>query len=134
MARKSAGGNYDEQAVYVISVAASLAGVHPQTLRFYERKRLIEPRRTSGNTRRYSERDVSILREIQHLTQEEGVNLAGVKIIMELEHRLETLRSQVEQAHRRVAALEADLRNQRVRTQREALVRLSDVRDIFESR
>ena len=78
-----------ERAVYIISVAAELAGVHPQTLRTYERKGLIKPSRTSGGTRRYSERDVERVRLIQELTQDEGVNLAGVLRILALEERLE---------------------------------------------
>ncbi len=77
----------DNEALYVISIAAELAGVHPQTLRVYERKGLVQPHRTEGNTRRYSEDDISRLRKIQELTQE-GVNLAGVMNIMELEERL----------------------------------------------
>ncbi len=93
----------EDRAVYIISVAAELAGVHPQTLRIYERKGLVRPKRTSGNTRRYSQRDIELLREIQELTQEQGINLAGVKMIMELETELEELR-------RRAADLEAELR------------------------
>src|SRR6266498_1786178 len=85
--RTRRGGYSEERAVYVISVAADLAGVHPQTLRIYERKGLLSPQRTSGNTRRYSERDVEQLRRIQRLTQDEGVNLAGVRLIMELQRR-----------------------------------------------
>src|SRR5205823_2304736 len=77
-----------QQSVYVISVAAELAGVHPQTLRIYERKGLLEPKRTAGNTRRYSDDDIARLRRIQQLTQQQGVNLAGVRIVMELEKRL----------------------------------------------
>ena len=73
------------QAVYVISVAAELAGVHPQTLRIYERKGLLEPGRTQGGSRRYSEADIALLRRIQDLTNE-GLNLAGVKKVLELEH------------------------------------------------
>jgi MerR family transcriptional regulator/heat shock protein HspR len=84
----------DERAVYIISVAAELAGVHPQTLRIYERKGLLAPKRTAGNTRRYSDRDIRLLRQIQDLTQESGVNLAGVKRIIELQAQLEALRSQ----------------------------------------
>ena len=80
-------GTSPSQAMYVISVAAELAGVHPQTLRVYERKGLPTPERTAGNTRRYSPRDIERLRKIQELTQE-GVNLAGVMNIMELEERL----------------------------------------------
>lgn len=88
----------DRRAVYIISVAAELAGVHPQTLRIYERKGLVRPHRTSGNTRRYSEADIDRLRRVQRLTQE-GVNLAGAKRIMALEddlHRLRQLLAQLE--------------------------------------
>jgi len=83
----------DRSAVYVISVAAELAGVHPQTLRIYERKGLVAPKRTSGNTRRYSDRDIRLLRQIQDLTQEGGINLAGVKMIIELQAQLDALRA-----------------------------------------
>src|SRR2546423_10925460 len=96
-----------ERGVYIISVAAELVGVHPQTLRIYERKGLLRPYRTAGNTRRYSERDIARLQMIQRLTQE-GVNLAGVKLIVEMENeldrlreRMQTMRSEVEQAERR---------------------------------
>jgi MerR family transcriptional regulator/heat shock protein HspR len=83
----------EERAVYIISVAAELAGVHPQTLRIYERKGLVAPKRTSGNTRRYSDRDIQLLRQIQDLTQEGGINLAGVKMIIELQAQLDALRA-----------------------------------------
>lgn len=83
------------QAVYVISVAAELAGVHPQTLRIYERKGLVEPGRTSGGSRRYSDADIELLQRIQDLTNE-GLNLAGVKRVLELEAELANLRSQLE--------------------------------------
>ena len=78
---------HDTRALFVISVAAELAGVHPQTLRIYERKGLIAPARTSGRSRRYSERDIAQLRRIQELTNE-GVGLAGVERVLELEARL----------------------------------------------
>jgi MerR family transcriptional regulator/heat shock protein HspR len=99
----------DERAVFIISVAAELAGVHPQTLRIYERKGLVRPKRTSGNTRRYSQADVDRLLEIQALT-EEGVNLAGVKRIMELRAEVSGLRRQLDDvrsqlAHRRAIAM-----------------------------
>src|SRR4051795_9699958 len=97
----------DERALYVISVAAELAGVHPQTLRIYERKGLISPARTSGRSRRYSERDIALLRRIQELTNE-GVGLAGVERILEMEARLAD-------ALDRVAALEQELANARRR-------------------
>lgn len=80
-----------DRAIYVISVAAELAGVHPQTLRIYERKGLLHPQRTAGNTRRYSDRDIALLRKIQELTNE-GINLAGVIRILELEDEIERLR------------------------------------------
>ena len=75
------------RAVYVISVAAELAGVHPQTLRIYERKGLVDPARTGGGSRRYSDADIALLQRIQELTNE-GLNLAGVKRVLDLEQRL----------------------------------------------
>jgi MerR family transcriptional regulator, heat shock protein HspR len=83
------------RAVYVISVAAELAGVHPQTLRVYERRGLVDPRRTGGGSRRYSERDLERLRHIQDLTAE-GLNLEGVRKVLMLEAELEQLRAEVE--------------------------------------
>ena len=80
------------QAVYVISVAAELAGVHPQTLRIYERKGLVDPGRTRGGSRRYSDADIALLRRIQELTNE-GLNLAGVKRVLALEAQVAELRS-----------------------------------------
>jgi MerR family transcriptional regulator/heat shock protein HspR len=88
--------NRQERAVYIISVAAELAGMHPQTLRIYERKGLLRPARTAGNTRRYSDRDIDRLRKIQELTQL-GVNLAGVKKIMEMQAKLERIRGEMEE-------------------------------------
>jgi len=82
------------RAVYVISVAAELAGVHAQTLRIYERKGLVEPARTPGGSRRYSEIDIALLRRIQELTNE-GLNLAGVKRVLELEHRVGQLEAEM---------------------------------------
>ena len=84
-----------DRALYIISVAAELAGVHPQTLRIYERKGLIEPSRTEGRSRRYSDRDIALLQRIQELTNQ-GVSLAGVRKILELEEQLQLLRDQVE--------------------------------------
>lgn len=82
------------RAVYVISVAAELAGMHPQTLRIYERKGLVEPSRTGGGSRRYSDADIALLSRIQELTNE-GMNLAGVKRVLELEARVAELEAQV---------------------------------------
>lgn len=85
----------EDRALYVISVAAELAGVHPQTLRIYERKGLVDPQRTIGRSRRYSDRDIRRLRRIQDLTNE-GVSLAGVKRIIALEEQLERARAEIE--------------------------------------
>lgn len=87
----------EDRALYIISVAAELAGVHPQTLRIYERKGLIEPARTVGRSRRYSDRDIALLRRIQELTNE-GVGLAGVRRILELEQQVDDLRRDLERA------------------------------------
>jgi MerR family transcriptional regulator, heat shock protein HspR len=82
----------EDTPVFVISVAAQLAGMHPQTLRQYDRLGLVSPGRTAGRGRRYSARDVAVLREVQRLSQEEGVNLAGIKRILELELENDRLR------------------------------------------
>jgi MerR family transcriptional regulator, heat shock protein HspR len=89
------------RAVYIISVAAELAGVHPQTLRIYERKGLVRPQRTSGNTRRYSDEDIVRLQAIQELT-DAGVNLAGVKRIIELQATIDELRRRVRELERQL--------------------------------
>src|SRR5450830_963998 len=86
----------EETPVFVISVAAELAGMHPQTLRQYDRLGLVSPGRTSGRGRRYSLRDVATLLEVQRLSQEEGINLAGIKRILALEEQVERLRRQIE--------------------------------------
>lgn len=99
----------ENRSVYVISVAAELAGVHPQTLRVYERKGLLSPERTSGNTRRYSAADIQRLRRIQELTQAEGVNLAGAKMVLRLEEQLDRMRKELNRMAERVQSLEADL-------------------------
>jgi MerR family transcriptional regulator/heat shock protein HspR len=90
------GRSFAEDApVFVISVAAELAGMHAQTLRQYDRLGLVSPGRTAGGGRRYSPRDVALLREVQRLSQEDGVNLAGIKAIIELESRVEALQARV---------------------------------------
>ena len=89
-----------DRAVYVISVAAELAGVHPQTLRIYERKGLLDPARTGGGSRRYSEADIARLQRIQELTTE-GLNLAGVKRVLELEEEARRLQAELERPRRR---------------------------------
>src|SRR6476646_6118571 len=85
----------EDAPVFVISVAASLAGMHAQTLRQYDRLGLVTPGRTVGGGRRYSARDVALLREVQRLSQDEGVNLAGIKRIIELESHVDALRQRV---------------------------------------
>ena len=92
-----------DRAVYVISVAAELAGVHPQTLRIYERKGLVDPARTGGGSRRYSEGDLDRLRRIQDLTAD-GLNLAGVKMVLELEEEVARLRRELDRARDEAAA------------------------------
>jgi MerR family transcriptional regulator/heat shock protein HspR len=100
--------------VLIISVAAKMAGMHPQTLRQYDRLGLVCPERTAGGGRRYSVRDVAMLREIQRLSQDEGINLAGVKRIIELEQlsselqqRVAELEDELAATYQRIAALEA---------------------------
>jgi len=86
----------NDRGIYMISVAAELVGMHPQTLRMYEAKGLVRPQRTPGGTRRYSEADVERLRIIQRLTTELGLNLAGVELVLRLEDELRKARAQIE--------------------------------------
>jgi MerR family transcriptional regulator/heat shock protein HspR len=104
----------DDAKVLIISVAARMAGMHPQTLRQYDRMGLVQPGRASGGGRRYSARDVAILREVQRLSQDEGVSLAGIKRIIELEQltyelrqRLVEAEAELDAARRRMAEMEA---------------------------
>ena len=99
------------RALYVISVAAELAGMHAQTLRIYERKGLVAPARTSGGSRRYSDRDIAMLNRISELTGE-GLNLAGVKRVLELEERVASLERQLAEAQAQAAALVAETHRQ----------------------
>lgn len=99
-AKKGSRRGGGDRAVYVISIAAELAGVHPQTLRMYERRGLLRPERTTGSARRYSDRDVEHVRLIQSLTQERGMSLAGVAMVMELTRRLEEAQSLVDKLGR----------------------------------
>ncbi len=96
----------DERGVFMISVAAELADMHPQTLRIYESRGLIQPKRSPKNTRLYSQRDVERLRRIQRMTSEEGLNLAGVETVLALEERVEKMRVELERARRRAQELE----------------------------
>lgn len=98
----------NERALYIISVAAELAGVHPQTLRIYERKGLIEPARTEGRSRRYSDRDIAMLRRIQELTNE-GVSLVGVRKILDLEDALARAGARIRELEHGLDQARADL-------------------------
>ncbi|GAA1390198.1 heat shock protein transcriptional repressor HspR [Luteococcus peritonei] len=93
--------------IFTISVAANLAGMHAQTLRSYDRMGLVVPRRTRGRGRRYSPRDVARLRLIQHLSQEEGINLNGIRRILELEGEAERMRAELSEARRQLAEAHA---------------------------
>ena len=112
MARRNAaaGAHDDDAPVFVISVAAELAGMHAQTLRQYDRLGLVSPGRTPGGGRRYSPRDVALLREVQRLSQEDGVNLAGIKRIIELTNQVEALQSRLQEMIGELEALRANQR------------------------
>ncbi len=99
----------EEHGVFMISVAAELAHMHPQTLRMYEARGLISPQRSPKNTRLYSQRDVERLRRIQQMTSEEGLNLAGVETVLAMEERVERMRAELERMRRRAEALERRL-------------------------
>jgi MerR family transcriptional regulator, heat shock protein HspR len=106
----SASNESRESRTFLISVAAELAGMHAQTLRTYDRLGLVSPRRSSGGGRRYSERDVELLREVQRLSQDEGVNLAGIKRIIELTNQVEALQSRIHEMSRELDSLRANQR------------------------
>ena len=95
---------------FLISVAAELAGMHAQTLRTYDRLGLVSPTRTSGGGRRYSQRDVELLRQVQRLSQDEGVNLAGIKRIIELTNQVEALQSRLKEMAEELATLRGNQR------------------------
>jgi MerR family transcriptional regulator, heat shock protein HspR len=97
----------DDARTFLISVAAELAGMHAQTLRTYDRLGLVSPQRSSGGGRRYSERDVDLLREVQRLSQDEGVNLAGIKRIIELTNQVEALQARLRELAEEVEQLRA---------------------------
>ena len=136
---KDADSSRAARAVYVISVAAELAGMHPQTLRIYERKGLLDPARTVGGSRRYSERDIDRLRRIQDLTNS-GVNLEGVRRVMELEAEVARLRAELDRVRRQAAADIEALRRQAAeevqlthRQYRRDLVPVRNLPDLYRS-
>jgi MerR family transcriptional regulator/heat shock protein HspR len=102
----------EEQGVFMISVAAELADMHPQTLRIYEARGLITPKRSPRNTRLYSRRDVERLRRIQRLTSEQGLNLAGVEMVLEMEREVEAMRAELERMRARTREMERRLRQE----------------------
>jgi MerR family transcriptional regulator, heat shock protein HspR len=116
MTRRQPGDVPQDAPVFVISVAATLAGMHPQTLRQYDRMGLVSPDRTAGRGRRYSARDIDLLREVQRLSQDEGINLAGIKRILELENHVTALRARIVemQAQLEEVAAEVARREQQV--------------------
>jgi MerR family transcriptional regulator/heat shock protein HspR len=119
----------DDSPVYVISVAAELSGLHPQTLRTYDRMGLVSPGRAPGRGRRYSMRDIVLLREIQRLSQEEGINLAGIKQILDLQREAQALRAEV----LRLRGLVEDLGNE-LESTRAVAARLARLKNASESR
>jgi MerR family transcriptional regulator/heat shock protein HspR len=104
--------------VYMISVAAELAGMHPQTLRIYEARGLITPKRSPKNTRLYSQEDVDLLRRIQELTSELGMNLAGVEKVFELEHEIARMRRRMHNLERAAARVQRELEEELERVRR----------------
>lgn len=117
--------NEDERPLFMISVAAELAGVHPQTLRAYESKGLVSPKRTAGNTRMYSRADIARVNLINDLTAE-GINLAGVIRILDLEERLKDSERHVEQLQKVRKQLEKDLHDLRMKAAISAIVKVED--------
>jgi MerR family transcriptional regulator, heat shock protein HspR len=102
----------DDKGRYMISVAADLVGMHPQTLRIYEQKGLVRPKRTAGNTRLYSERDLERLRLIQRLTTELGLNLAGVEHVLRLEDQLRKMQARFDRLEREMRERMRDVERQ----------------------
>ena len=117
-------GVSDDTPVFVISVAATLAGMHPQTLRQYDRLGIVSPGRTSGRGRRYSARDIAMLRQVQRLSQDEGINLSGIKRILELETHVDALRARIAELAAELEATRSDI------ARREAQVHASYKREL----
>jgi MerR family transcriptional regulator/heat shock protein HspR len=117
-------GVADDAPLFVISIAATLAGMHPQTLRQYDRLGIVSPGRSPGRGRRYSARDIAALREVQRLSQDEGINLAGIKRILELESHVDALRARIAELQAELGAAIAEI------AQREQQVHASYRRDL----
>src|SRR5688572_22816564 len=125
-----------DRGVFMISVAAELADMHPQTLRMYEARGLITPKRSPKNTRLYSQRDVERLQRIQQMTSEEGLNLAGVETVLEMEERVESMRAELEKMRRRTRELEQEMAEEvaRVRQSLKAEIVPYGAYDVIETR
>ena len=108
----------EERGVFMISVAAELADMHPQTLRMYEARGLITPKRSAKNTRLYSQRDVELLRRIQQMTTDEGLNLAGVETVLEMEEKVEKMRGELARMRRRTEELQRQMAEEVERVRR----------------
>ena len=122
MTARSDHGTDRDRPLYMISVVAELLGVHPQTLRLYEREGFIRPRRTQGNTRLYSERDVEEVRRVLHLTRDLGVNLAGVEVVLEMRRKMERMQAEMDE---KIDFLRREMQKELERQQaRKALVRI----------
>ncbi len=111
--RRAEAGVDVKRGVFMISIAAELAHMHPQTLRIYEARGLIAPQRSPKNTRLYSQQDVERLRRIQRMTSEEGLNLAGVEAVLAMEERVERMGAELERVRQRAAELERQLWSRR---------------------
>jgi len=117
--------------LYMISVVSELLDVHPQTLRLYEREGFIRPRRTRGNTRLYSERDVEDVQRVLHLTRDLGVNLAGVEVVLEMRRKMEKLQAEVEE---KIEFLRQEMKREfERRLSRNALVKMESGRPVRKS-
>lgn len=121
-----------DRALYVISVAAELACVHPQTLRMYERKGLVTPKRTSGNNRRYSARDIDQIRLIQRMTQDRGMNLAAVRAVIALQRELDDTRDRLRYLEQEMESARQELHTYAQRVTRAEVVLSRDIRNLFE--
>ena len=127
--RKSPGRLSDkDKPLFMISVVSELLGVHPQTLRLYEREGFTRPRRTRGNTRLYSERDIEDVRRVLHLTRDLGVNLAGVEVVLEMRRKMEKLQAEMEE---KMEFLHREMKKELVRQRsRSALVKVTSARSV----
>jgi MerR family transcriptional regulator, heat shock protein HspR len=137
ISRRKGGQPERDQGVYMISVAAELAGMHPQTLRIYEARGLITPKRSAGKTRLYSQEDVDRLRRIQELTSELGMNLAGVEKVFELEEELDRMRSRMARLQSKTEELELEMAEELERVKksfRAEIVRYEPPGSIFRRR